>query len=176
MGLFDVFKKKEAAVPENIEVKAAENTVFAPTDGKVIALTDVADPVFSSGALGEGLGILAESDGVHTIYAPVSGKISATTSTLHAIGLTSKDGVEVLIHVGIDTVEMQGDGFTSFVKEAQEVVAGQALMTFDIDKIKAKGYDPTVIMAITNSSDFKEVKPVAATSVHAGEAALSYAK
>lgn len=164
MGLLDFLKKQSAgeknAVPEPIHVHEKKLTVFAPATGRGVALADVPDPVFSGGVLGEGYGIWPE-EGV--IYAPVSGVVSATTPTMHALGLTSKDGLEILIHVGVDTVEMRGDGFISFVKQDEEVKAGQPLMSFDLKKIHAAKHPEVIIIAITNTSELAGVTPVEPT-------------
>ena len=161
MGLLDFLKKQSAGeknvMPQSVHVQEEKLTVFAPATGRGVALADVPDPVFSGGVLGEGYGIWPD-EGI--IYAPVSGVISATTPTMHALGLTSKDGLEILIHVGVDTVEMRGDGFTSFVKQDEEVKAGQPLMSFDLKKIRAAKHPEVIIIAVTNTSELSGVPPV----------------
>ncbi len=166
MGLFDKFKKPAApAKPAAVTVEAVPTAIYAPTPGAGEAMADLPDPVFASGAMGKAYGIVP-SEGV--VYAPVTGTISATTPTLHALGLASDDGIEVLIHVGVDTVNLKGDGFTSFVKQGDHVVAGEPLMTFDIAKIKKAGYATDVITVITNTDEFKSVEPVEPAEVAAG--------
>lgn len=174
MGLFDRFKKSAAdKTPTSIKTAAAPNTVVAPVSGEVIALENVGDPVFAGGIMGPGLGI-KPSEGV--IYAPVSGTISATTATWHAIGLTADDGSEVLVHVGIDTVEMGGDGFKGFVSDNVHVEAGQPLMIFDRDKVAAAGYSDVVICIVTNGGDYAQVDVHEPGQVQAGEKVVSLSK
>ena len=170
MGLFDLFKKSsKTAAPEALVVSDyTAKTIYAPTSGKAVALESVPDPVFAGGMLGQGLGIWP-SEGV--VYAPVSGTITATTPTVHAFGITADSGEEVLIHVGVDTVEMKGDGFTALVEQDQRVEVGQPLMTFDLDKVKDAGHPEVVILAITNSSEYNNVEILASADqlVSAGE-------
>ncbi|MCH3968475.1 MAG: PTS glucose transporter subunit IIA [Atopobiaceae bacterium] len=164
MGLFDKFKK--APEPDPITVHVAGGEAAAPVGGQVVPLAEVSDPVFSGGILGQGLGIKPDGD---ICYAPVSGTITATTATNHAIGLTSDEGVEVLIHIGVDTVDMQGDGFKRLVEKDDHVVAGVALVTFDRDKIKAAGHDDVVICVISNTAELASVEPCAEGTVRAGD-------
>lgn len=166
MGFFDKFKKTEPAKPATIAVEAVPTAVYAPVSGNGVAMESLPDPVFASGVMGKAYGIEPE-DGV--IYSPVAGTISATTGTLHAIGVSTDDGIEVLIHVGVDTVNMKGEGFTGFIEKGQHVVAGEPLMTFDRDKIKQAGYNDIVIVVITNTDDLAKVEPIAAVHVVAGE-------
>ena len=109
---------------------------------------------------------------IDTIYSPVDGEVTVTTGTLHALGLMGDNGVEILIHVGIDTVEMRGDGFTGFVNKGDRVKAGQALMTFDRSKIIAAGKQDDVIMVVTNTTDLPKVEPVSPQHINAGEVAV----
>ena len=170
MGIFDKFKKAEApSRPDDIKVEAVPANIYAPTTGQVINMEDVSDPVFSSGAMGKGVVIKPEID---TIYSPVDGEVTVTTGTLHALGLMGDNGVEILIHVGIDTVEMRGDGFTGFVNKGDRVKAGQALMTFDCSKIIAAGKQDDVIMVVTNTTDLPKVEPVSPQHINAGEVAV----
>ncbi len=177
MGLFDkLFKKEESnasAKPEAIQVAGGTNVVFAPVSGEAIALETVDDPVFAGGALGKGIAI-NPSDGI--IYSPVTGTVTATTPTMHALGFASDDGAEVLVHVGIDTVEMKGDGFVGFVEQGQHVEAGEPLMTFDRNKIAAAGHPDVVIMALTNTEDLSSVDPSEPGSITAGAVALKFAQ
>lgn len=129
--------------------------IKAPVEGKAYPLNEVPDDVFASGALGGGIGILP-SKGL--VVAPADATVSVIHSTLHALGLQLDDGTELLIHVGVDTVEMNGDGFHSFVKEGDKVKKGDKLLSFDIDKIKAAGHNTTVSVIVSNSDDFKAVE------------------
>ena len=164
MGFLDkLFGSKKPAKPEAISVTTEKGAVYAPVAGKVEAMENIPDPVFASGAMGPCVGIWPV-DG--NVYAPVSGTVTANMP--HAFGFLGDDGVEVLIHVGVDTVNMKGDGFTGFVKQGDHVAAGEPLMTFDIAKIKKAGYATDVITVITNTDEFKSVEPAAPAEVAAG--------
>lgn len=153
MGLFDKLfgKEKETA----IEVATEKNTIYLPIEGEVIPLEQIDDSVFSEGTLGPGCGIMPKEE---TVYAPVNGTITTIADTKHAIGIMSEDSVEVLIHVGMDTVDMNGTGFEVLVKPAQEVKCGQPVMKFSMDKIRAAGHPTTTALVITNADDFTEIK------------------
>ena len=161
MLLGGVFGKKEKAAAENHKQKPAkdmheiedkaEKVIFAPIQGNVIPRENIPDETFASGVLGDGVGIEPETG---EVVAPFDGEISSVTKTRHAIGITGPGGMELLIHVGVDTVKMDGDGFAVFVSEGDKVRAGQRLMTFDISKIKAAGYSTTSAVLLTNSDDY----------------------
>lgn len=150
MGLFDKLLGKESA----IEVATEPNTLYLPIEGEVITLSEIGDGVFSEEVLGKGCGIKPTED---KVYAPVNGTVTNIAETKHAIGLMSEDGVEVLIHVGMDTVDMNGDGFTVLVKDGQKVKCGQPLMKFSTDKIKAAGHPTTTAFVVTNTDDLSDV-------------------
>ena len=135
-----------------------ETIICAPVSGKVICREDIPDETFASGIMGEGVGIKPEEE---LIVAPFDGEITSVVDTGHAVGLTSSDGVELLIHVGVDTVKMQGDGFQVFVTEGQKVKTGEKLLKFDRDKIRKAGYSDTTAVLVTNSDDYSSVKTVA---------------
>lgn len=135
-----------------------ETIIYAPVSGKVICREDIPDETFASGIMGEGVGIKPEEE---IIVAPFDGEITSVVDTGHAVGLTSFDGVELLIHVGVDTVKMQGDGFQVFVTEGQKVKTGEKLLKFDRDKIRKAGYSDTTAVLVTNSDDYSSVKTVA---------------
>lgn len=122
----------------------------------MIPLAEIPDPIFAGGILGDGVGIDPE---VGEVCAPFDGTIASTTDTLHAIGLTGPGGVEMLIHVGIDTVNMKGEGFQLFVKMGDTVKAGQKLLTFDINKIREAGYSPVTAVLVANSAMFASCRP-----------------
>ncbi|MBN7273983.1 hypothetical protein GNF18_02185 [Ligilactobacillus pobuzihii] len=130
--------------------KNATNELLAPTNGEVVELSETNDPVFSTGAMGQGFG-LDPTDG--TIHAPVTGKITLVAETKHAIGFETTDGLQVLVHLGIDTVELKGKGFDLQVTAGQKVNAQDKLGTMDLEQIKAAGYQTTILTVITNSSD-----------------------
>lgn len=143
--------------------------LVAPATGQAIPLSAIDDPVFSSGAMGQGLGIIP-TDG--RVYAPIAGKVITAMASGHAFGIRSETGVEVLIHVGVDTVQMNGDGFTPHVTKGDTVTAGQPLLTFDRSKVAAAGYSDTVITIITNSGSFTTIEPRVGGSLVAGEIAV----
>ena len=139
VGMFSFFKKKQAPAEENKPF-----VVKAYLSGKVVPIEEVKDEVFSSKALGDGLAIEPES--------------VLMEGSRHAVGLTLANGVEILIHEGIDTVNMEGDGFEYFVKEGDKVNAGDKLLSFDPEKIKEHGYEKTCILVVTNGDDYPDMK------------------
>jgi PTS system beta-glucosides-specific IIC component len=141
--------------------------VAAPVAGKVLPLDQVPDKVFSSGAMGQGLAVIPSEGRAH---APVSGTL--VTVMPHAFGIRRADGLEVLVHIGLDTVELNGKHFSPAVTQGQQVAEGDLLTEFDIAAIKAAGYDPTTVMIVTDTGPFKAVVPVADGSVTASELAL----
>ena len=153
----------------NIPAALQNETLVTPIVGDVVALADVNDPVFSSGAMGQGIAV-KPSQGV--VYAPADAEVSIAFPTGHAFGLKTADGAEVLIHVGIDTVTMNGDGFEAKVAQGDKVKAGDVLGTFDSNKIAAAGLDDTTMVIVTNTADFSSVAPVATGSVAKGDAVI----
>ena len=135
MGFFDKLLGRDNTAPAGNGTQAAPLTVCAPFSGTAMKLEDIPDPVFSQGILGPGCGV---DPGEETVYAPFDGSVIQTTDTMHAVGVVSSDGVEVLIHVGMDTVEMGGKGFTCLVKEGDKIKAGQPLMKFTLADIQAR--------------------------------------
>jgi PTS system beta-glucosides-specific IIC component len=149
------FKVNEAEVVMDTEQGEAEAYVIhSPAAGTVYPLSDVNDPAFSKGLMGKGNAILAAQD---EIVSPVNGVVQVVFKTKHAIGLRSQEGVEVLIHVGIDTVELEGQGFTALCKEGDQVTVGTPLLKVDRQLLEEKGYDPSVIVVITNSDAYLAV-------------------
>ena len=153
----------------NIPAALQNETLLTPIVGDVVALADVNDPVFSSGAMGQGIAV-KPSQGV--VYAPADAEVSIAFPTGHAFGLKTTDGAEVLIHVGIDTVSMNGDGFEAKVAQGDKVKAGDVLGTFDSNKIAAAGLDDTTMVIVTNTADYASVAPVATGSVAKGDAVI----
>jgi len=143
--------------------------VRAPVAGHVVTLDEVGDQVFASRALGEGVGIVP-SDG--TIHAPVSGVLVVVAGTGHAYGIQTDDGVEVLVHVGIDTVRLAGKGFRVLVAKGERVEAGDRLAIVDLDAVRAAGYDPTTIVVVTNTATFAAVRPLPGRDVLATDDVL----
>lgn len=153
----------------NIPAALQNETLVTPIVGDVVALADVNDPVFSSGAMGQGIAV-KPSQGV--VYAPADAEVSIAFPTGHAFGLKTTDGAEVLIHVGIDTVTMNGEGFEAKVAQGDKVKAGDILGTFDSNKIAAAGLDDTTMVIVTNTADYASVAPVATGSVAKGDAVI----
>ncbi|MBT2534526.1 PTS glucose transporter subunit IIA [Arthrobacter sp. ISL-48] len=144
--------------------------VLTPVDGHAVALAEVADKVFASEAMGKGVGIVPT--GGH-IYAPISGTVKAAMKSGHAYGIKSHDGVEVLVHIGIDTVQLEGRGFSPAVTRGDQVQAGDLLAVVDLDVVAEAGYDPTVLMVITNTAQLTGVVPVAQGVVTHGQPAVT---
>ena len=153
---------KSSTIP-SIDVNEAE--VVSPLQGDVISLSAVKDPVFAGGAMGNGVGIIP-TDG--KVTAPVSGIVSTLFPTKHAIGITGDNGVEVLIHVGMDTVNLEGRGFTTYIQQGDHVNKGQLLMDVDLNVIKEAGYDIQTPVIITNTNDFKTIEITKTSSVKNG--------
>ena len=149
--------------------QASADTVNAPIAGHVITLDDTGDPVFASRALGEGVGIEPTAS---TVVAPVSGVLQTVAETGHAFGIKTDDGIEVLVHVGIDTVKMNGEGFAVAVKANQHVHTGDLLVTVDFDKVKEAGYSTTTLMTVLNTVAFASVTPKTGIDVEAGDAVI----
>ncbi len=161
----EVAEEKEEVAPATLQ----NETLVTPIVGEVVALADVNDPVFSSGAMGQGIAV-KPSQGV--VYAPADAEVSIAFPTGHAFGLKTADGAEVLIHVGIDTVTMNGEGFEAKVAQGDKVKAGDVLGTFDSNKIAAAGLDDTTMVIVTNTADYASVAPVATGSVAKGDAVI----
>ncbi len=143
------------AAPTNAIISCNAGKVIAPAVGTVVAQADIPDDTFASGVLGEGVGI-NPTEGV--VFAPFDGEITSVADSKHAIGLANDAGMEVLIHVGVDTVAMNGEGFDDKVAEGDKVKAGQIIMTFDRDAIKKANHPDCVVVLLTNSDDFSDVK------------------
>ena len=150
---------------ESVDTPAPANTVGAPAEGTVVPMEQIPDETFSTGVLGMGVGIQS-AKGV--VVAPFSGTVTQVADTGHAIGLASRDGLELLIHVGVDTVDMNGKGFAPKVKEGDTVRAGQLLLTFDKKAIAAAGHPDVVVIMLTNADEYKNVACAPAGAVTAG--------
>ncbi|XHV35777.1 sucrose-specific PTS transporter subunit IIBC [Streptococcus dysgalactiae subsp. equisimilis] len=144
----------------------AEETLYSPLNGTVVDLAAVSDPVFSSGAMGQGLAIKPEDN---TLYSPVDGKVEIVFETGHAYAITSTQGAEILLHIGIDTVSMVGDGFASLVTAGQMVKKGDLLGQFDSTKIAQAGLDDTTMIIVTNSNDYHNINLLAQGKVAVGD-------
>lgn len=160
----NLLSAKETVIEEEKEVSNEPKAIFAPVKGQLIPLTDVNDPTFASGAMGKGAAIIP-SEGI--ITSPINGKIVTIFNTKHAIDLVDENGVEVLIHVGLDTVQLNGKYFELLNEVGNEVKVGDPIVKFDLEKIKAEGYDVVTPVIITNTNDYldvisEEAKPIAA--------------
>ncbi|MEH7549740.1 PTS sugar transporter subunit IIA [Neobacillus vireti] len=152
MSIFQKLKNKFEA--ETIKEKTETAYIYAPMEGEIIPLEEIQDGVFSAGMLGKGCG-LKPSDG--NVYAPFDGEIIVVAPTNHAIALKSNEGIELLIHVGIDTVKMNGRGFKPLVKPGDKVKCGQSILTFSISDIEAAGYITTTAIIVSNSEEYSNV-------------------
>ena len=145
-----------AAVADKVDAVVEPGVLAAPMAGKAVAMSDAPDPLFASGAMGGGA-VIEPTDGA--VYSPVNGSVGMLFDTKHAIGIMTDDGVEILIHIGVDTVNMGGEGFVAHVAAGDTVEAGQLLIEADLDAIKAAGYPTATMVIVTNTDDFASVEP-----------------
>ena len=150
-----------------LKKKGSAGIVLAsPVKGTVVSLKQVNDPTFSEEMLGKGVAVIPTEG---KIYAPADGEISLLFDTLHAVSMTTTDGVEILIHVGLDTVKLKGDGFVAHVATGDKVKKGDLLLSVELEALKASGYDTVTPMVVCNSDDYAEVKTEALTEVEPGK-------
>ena len=161
-----VAKETAALANEATTALLSEETLVSPLSGNVVALENVNDPVFSSGAMGKGLAV-KPSEGV--VYAPADADVTIAFETGHAYGLKTASGAEILIHIGIDTVSMNGNGFEKLVAAGDKVKAGTPIAKFDVAKIAEAGLDDTTMIIVTNTADFAEVSPLAEGTIAHGD-------
>lgn len=162
--------KNPVVAPSPAAAPAAKDTVLsACLNGTVVPLADVKDEAFASGVLGDGIAI-EPSDG--ELVAPADGEISSTFETHHAVGMTTADGAELLMHIGIDTVKLGGKHFTYLVNEGDKVKKGQPLIRFELEAIKAEGYPVTTTLIVCNTDDYAAVAAKASGTVKQGDALL----
>lgn len=159
--------------PVTAASEAKDTVLSACLNGTVVSLSEVKDEAFSSGALGDGIAI-EPTDG--ELVAPADGEVSSTFDTHHAVGLTTDDGAELLMHIGIDTVKLGGKHFTYLVKEGDKVKKGQPLIRFELDAIKAEGYPVTTPLIVCNTDEYAAVTPKASGVVKQGDALLELKK
>lgn len=154
MGFFDNLfgnkEKQELSTPKEKSIICEPKTIYSPLKGSVKPLSEVSDSVFADGIMGPGVGIDPEEG---KLYAPVDGEIISVFPTGHAVGMKTADGMEVLLHIGIDTVQLEGEGFNAVVNQGDHVKAGKLLVEFDCVKIKEKGYQTTTMVLIPNASE-----------------------
>lgn len=153
------------SVPAAASYATRRDTVYAPISGMLMKLSEINDDTISGGLMGQGYGILPVGN---IIYAPVSGRITVTTVTNHAIGLIAETGAEILIHVGLGTVNMDGKGFTRFVETGDQVSAGQPLLSFDSEVISAAGYDDVVTCIVSNPQLLSDVELIGSSNTLLG--------
>lgn len=149
-------------------------TIYSPIKGKIVKLENVLDEAFSSGAVGKGIAIEPSEDG--KVFAPFDGVIETAFPTKHAIGLTSDKGVELLIHIGMDTVKLDGKYFTSHIEEGQKIKKGDLLMEFDTEKIKEEGYSVITPIVITNFENYGAIEETSADSINVGDTLINIKK
>ena len=145
-------------------------TISSPLTGQVKTLSEIEDEVFSSGMLGDGIAIEPTSG---QVVSPVDGTVSSVFPTKHAIGITSDEGVEILIHIGMDTVSLNGDGFENFVQQNDRVTKGMLIARVDLDKLKAAGFSTITPVVITNTGDYKKVSTAAHHEIKQGDLLLT---
>jgi PTS system beta-glucosides-specific IIC component len=176
-----IFYKDKEKVEEVMEIVEENNNevksnslkkvvISSPIKGETIKLEDIEDAAFATGVLGQGLAI-KPTEG--KVVAPVSGEITTLFPSLHAIGITSDEGVEILIHVGLDTVQLEGKGFKAHVKQGDKIVKGQELVTFDIDFIQESGYSIVTPVVVTNYNDYFEIAATESKSLELGDKAIT---
>lgn len=153
--MFNLFKKKEK-----------KHVIGSPAKGKAVSLKEVNDPTFAEEMLGKGAAVIPEEG---KIYAPADGEIGMVFDTLHAVSMTTDFGAEILIHIGLDTVKMKGDGFTGHVKAGDHVKKGDLLLEVDLEKVKTAGYDTITPVLVCNTPDYASVEGIGSAQVNAGD-------
>ena len=147
--------------------------IFAPAAGKLVPLSEVSDPTFSEGILGQGAAVIPTGN---QFFSPVDGTVNTVFPTGHAAALTSSDGVEVLLHIGLDTVKLNGKHFTIHVEEGQQIKKGDLFLEADLEQIKAAGYDTITPVIVCNTEEFAEIAMAEVQAVEAGDVVLNLKK
>lgn len=160
--MFSFLKKKEDGL-----------AIAAPIKGKTVELSQVNDPTFGECMLGKGVAILPAEG---KVYAPADGEISMMFETLHAVSMVTTEGVELLIHVGLETVALKGEGFEAHVQSGDLVKKGDLLLSMDLEKIKAAGYDIISPVVVCNTDDYKDVQAVEFGQVEPGDPVIKIIK
>ena len=153
--------------------KEKNNKLYAPLKGEAVLLENIEDPMFAQKILGDGIAI-EPSEG--KVYSPADGTVSMIADTKHAIGINTQDGLELLIHIGMDTVALKGEGYIPKVEAGASVKKGDLLMEFDMDFIKEKGYSCVTPMIVTHMDDIKGVTPHAGAAVPGETVVVEYEK
>ena len=173
VGLLQKLESLVSEKPAPLEVGEAPGVVVAPVSGTTVPLEGVGDPVFARGMLGCGVGIRPAGE---LAYAPVSGVVAADVKTRHALLLRSDDGLEVLLHVGLDSVMLSGAGFLPYVRKGDHVRAGQPVLGFSRSLMAERGLDDTVVVTVTNSDAFSSVKVTCGEKISAGSELIRCAR
>lgn len=147
--------------------------IGAPIEGKLVSINEVSDPTFGEEIIGKGAAIIPSAN---QVYAPVNGKVATVFPTGHAIALVADDGEEILIHIGLDTVKLNGEHFTIHVQEEQAVKKGDLLLEADIEKIKAAGYDVITPIVVCNSDEYAQIQAEKPGNVKPGDDILRLQK
>ena len=179
--MFDFFKKKEKGIeigspvkeflstPMKQEVRRCEMCFEEAEKGKTVAISNVSDPTFGEEILGKGVAIIPAEG---RIYAPADGTIEMLFDTMHAVSMTTSEGVELLIHIGLDTVALKGEHFTAYKGNGDSVKKGELLIEADMDAIKGAGYDVITPVVVCNTSDYQAVETVTDQEVEPGDTVL----
>ena len=160
--MFSFLKKKEEGI-----------AVASPIKGKTVELSQVSDPTFGECMLGKGIAILPEEG---KVYAPADGEISMMFETHHAVSMVTADGIELLIHIGLETVALKGEGFEAHVQSGDQVKKGDLLLSMDLEKIKSKGYDIISPVVVCNTDDYADVQGVLLEKVEPGDQIIKIVK
>ena len=163
--MFDFLKKKPEVTKQEI--------IYAPIAGEAVASEQISDPTFGEEMLGKGLAI-KPTEG--KVYAPVDGTVAMVFDTKHAINLISEQGAEILIHVGLDTVRLKGEHFTAHVTNGEQIKKGELLLEFDIEAIKAAGFDTISPIVICNSDDYSKVERITGMQVNTSDTVMKLEK
>ena len=158
---------------KTVSASVKDETVKSPVTGQVVALADVEDKVFSSGAMGKGIAV---EPAIGEITAPADAEVKILFPTKHAIGLVTEDGTELLIHIGMNTVELEGNHFTAYINQGDKVKAGQKLISFDTEAIRAEGYSLLTPVIVTNSSDYSDIQTTHSKEVTAKDDLIEVVK
>lgn len=175
--MFQLFKKKESEV-EKIEIPELEADgekiiICSPMEGEVVACSEIRDLTFREEMLGKAVAIIPN---VGKVYAPADGKIEMLMDTLHAFSMTTTSGVEVMVHVGIDTVALKGKNFKAYIKEGDAVKRGDLVLEFDVETVTAAGYGVISPVIIYNSENYKEIERVIGKQIKVGETLMKLTK
>lgn len=160
--MFSFLKKKEEGMG-----------VASPIKGKTVELSQVSDPTFGECMLGKGVAILPEEG---KVYAPADGEISMMFETHHAVSMVTTDGIELLIHIGLETVALKGEGFEAHVESGDQVKKGDLLLSVDLEKIKSQGYDIISPVVVCNTDDYTDVSGVLLEKVEPGDLIIKIKK